>query len=98
MGFQPHLSRLQYGTCSKLNHGRDLYHALREAHRNVGLAMVLTNLALISGFMELVFSSLIPAIHFGVLVSVALFGGLVGNLVILPMNLGFLYGQRLSNR
>ena len=39
-------------------------------------------------------SNFIPTIHFGVLVSVAMVGGLVGNLVILPLLLALVPGER----
>ncbi len=69
--------------------GRDFYAAINEAHGSVGLAMVLANLALIAGFLVLLLSSLIPTVHFGLLVSVAMLGGLVGNLFVLPLLLRY---------
>lgn len=70
--------------------GRDIYEALQAAHGSVGLAMVMSNLALIAGFLVLVMSALIPTVHFGILVSVAMLGGLAGNLVVLPLLLKWL--------
>ncbi|HMO15008.1 MAG TPA: MMPL family transporter [Pirellulaceae bacterium] len=65
--------------------GRGLVDAMTTAHGSVGLAMVVANVALIVGFLALLLSSLIPTVHFGLLVSVAMLGGLIGNLVILPL-------------
>ena len=59
--------------------------ALRNAHASVGLAMVLANIALIAGFTTLVVSAFVPTVHFGLLVSVAMLGGLIGNLTVLPI-------------
>jgi predicted RND superfamily exporter protein len=50
----------------------------------VGSALVFANLALILGFLALCVSNFIPLVYFGALVGVAMFGGLVGNLVLLP--------------
>lgn len=59
--------------------------ALRETHKGVGLALVFGTLALVVGFSVLSLSHFIPLVYFGVLVSLAMFGGLVGNLVLLPL-------------
>ena len=65
--------------------GMSVIEALRKTHAGVGRALVFANLALIVGFSVLTLSYLIPLIYFGILVSVAMFGGLVGNLVLLPL-------------
>jgi hypothetical protein len=78
--------------------GASFYDALRAAHGTVGLAMVLANVALIAGFSVLVISSFIPTVHFGILVSVAMLGGLAGNLVILPLLLALLPSERNDRR
>ena len=59
--------------------------AVRDAHAGVGRALVFANIALIAGFSVLTLSHFIPLIYFGVLVSVAMLGGLIGNLVLLPI-------------
>lgn len=59
--------------------------ALRATHRETGLALVWSNLALVAGFSVLTLSHFIPLIYFGVLVSVAMIGGLLGNLTLLPV-------------
>ena len=47
--------------------------------------MVFANVALVLGFTVLSLSNFIPLIYFGVLVSVAMIGGLLGDLVLLPL-------------
>lgn len=69
--------------------GKTFAEAIDVVHRSVGLAMVISNLALIIGFSALGLSHFIPTIYFGVLVSLAMLGGLAGNLVLLPLELGW---------
>ncbi len=64
--------------------------ALRVTHQEVGLALVFANVALIVGFSVLTLSHFIPLVYFGILVSVAMLGGLIGNLVLLPLLLRML--------
>ncbi len=64
--------------------------AVLATHLEVGLPLILANVALVCGFLVLTLSQFIPLVYFGVLVSVAMIGGLVGNLVLLPVLLGFL--------
>ena len=47
--------------------------------------MILSTLALIVGFTALCTSHFVPTIYFGALVSLAMLGGLCGNLVVLPL-------------
>ena len=65
--------------------GLSVDEALRETHGDVGRALVFANIALIAGFSVLTISHFIPLVYFGVLVSVAMIGGLVGNLLLLPL-------------
>jgi len=65
--------------------GLSFEEALQNAQRGVGRALLIANLALVSGFLVLSVSHFIPLVYFGVLVSVAMLGGLVGNLVLLPL-------------
>ncbi|MFM8581666.1 MAG: hypothetical protein ACKOFW_09200, partial [Planctomycetaceae bacterium] len=44
--------------------------------------------ALVVGFLVLTLSNFIPLVYFGLLSSVAMVGGLVGNLLVLPLLLG----------
>jgi hypothetical protein len=65
--------------------GRPIVKAMRAAQENVGLALVLATAALMAGFLSLCFSQFVPTVVFGVLVSLTMLGGLVGNLVVLPL-------------
>lgn len=67
--------------------GADHLGAVRAAHGSVGMALTLANIALILGFSVLTLSNFVPLIYFGVLVSVAMLGGLLGNLILLPVTL-----------
>jgi predicted RND superfamily exporter protein len=74
--------------------GKRVHQALHETHKHVGRALVYTNLALMAGFSVLALSHFIPLIYFGLLVSLAMFGGLVGNLVFLPLLIGWWDGRQ----
>lgn len=65
--------------------GLDVMSALRETNQGVGTALIYTNLALIAGSLALCLSLFIPLVYFGLLVSVAMLGGLIGNLLLLPL-------------
>ncbi len=64
--------------------GKTHLEAVQLAHGGAGLAVLLANVALIIGFSVLAMSNFVPMIYFGVLVSIAMFGGLIGNLLLLP--------------
>ena len=74
--------------------GDDVATALERTHAGVGRAVVLANLALVVGFSVLTLSHFIPLVYFGILVSVAMLGGLAGNLVLLPVLLAWGEGRR----
>ena len=76
-----YLTAYQRGVLGGLGH----YEALRKTQNRVGLALVFANLALICGFSVLALSEFVPLVYFGVLVSIAMLGGLLGNLVLLPL-------------
>lgn len=59
--------------------------SLRSAQENVGFAVVLATVALIAGFLALAVSEFVPTVVFGTLTSLTMLGGLVGNLVVLPL-------------
>ncbi|ADB14859.1 exporter of the RND superfamily protein-like protein [Pirellula staleyi DSM 6068] len=61
-----------------------------EVQESVGLAALFSTIALIAGFGVLLFSEFVPTIYFGALVSLAMIGGLVGNLIVLPLLLNWL--------
>jgi predicted RND superfamily exporter protein len=65
--------------------GLDVDEALQGTQNDVGRALVYSNLALVAGFGVLTLSEFIPLVYFGVLVSVAMLGGLAGNLLLLPL-------------
>ena len=46
---------------------------------------MLSTVALIVGFSVLCTSQFVPTIYFGVLMSFAMLGGLIGNLLVLPL-------------
>ncbi len=64
--------------------------ALHGVQNNVGRAVTLSTLALVVGFSALAFSEFVPIIYFGVLVSLSMLGGMVSNLVVLPLLLHLL--------
>ncbi len=65
--------------------GHTLQQALHEAHQTVGRVAVFSTLALVVGFGALANSEFVPTIYFGVLIALAMLGGLLGNLVMLPL-------------
>ena len=67
--------------------------ALAAAHGTVGRAMTFAVLALACGFAALTLSQFVPLIYFGALVSLAMLGGLIGDLVLLPLMLGWREGK-----
>jgi predicted RND superfamily exporter protein len=69
--------------------GLSVADALTEVQSSVGRAMLFSTLALIIGFSVLCTSEFVPTIYFGALVSLAMLGGLLGNLVVLPLLLGW---------
>jgi uncharacterized protein len=72
--------------------GIDFYDSLALSHHHAGKAMVFADIALTLGFGILTLSHFLPTIQFGLLVSLAMLGGLVGNLVMLPVLLRVFYG------
>lgn len=65
--------------------GRSVAEAIGDVQQTVGYAMILSTFALVAGFAVLATSEFVPTIYFGVLVSLAMLGGLAGNLVLLPL-------------
>jgi predicted RND superfamily exporter protein len=76
------------GLEQELAAGGDFAAALDRTQQNVGSALICANLALVVGFLVLTLSNFIPLVYFGLLSSVAMVGGLVGNLLVLPLLLG----------
>jgi predicted RND superfamily exporter protein len=75
--------------------GHDVYRAIDIVHQSAGRAMVFSTLALIVGFSALCFSQFIPLVYFGVLMGLTMFGGMLGNLILLPLLLRMWSGERL---
>ncbi|TWU28117.1 efflux RND transporter permease subunit [Bythopirellula polymerisocia] len=65
--------------------GEPIEAALQSVQATVGRAAVLGTLALVIGFTTLATSNFIPTVYFGTLVSLSMVGGLIGNLVVLPL-------------
>jgi len=65
--------------------GTTLAAALASVQTTVGRAAIFATLALVVGFATLCYSDFIPTIYFGTLVSLSMIGGLLGNLVVLPL-------------
>jgi len=70
--------------------GKSVPETLAEVQQNVGRAMAFSTLALIVGFTVLCTSRFVPTVYFGALVSLAMLGGLAGNLIVLPLLLTLL--------
>ena len=64
--------------------------ALGVAHQTAGRAIVFSTLALVVGFLALCTSEFIPTVSFGALSCLTLAGGLIGNIVVLPVLLSLL--------
>ncbi|MDA1165449.1 MAG: MMPL family transporter [Planctomycetota bacterium] len=62
--------------------------AIETTQTQVGRSLVFANIALVAGLSVLTMSQFIPLVYFGILVSVAMLGGLAGNLFLLPLLLG----------
>jgi predicted RND superfamily exporter protein len=69
--------------------GASVASALRAVHSTVGRAAVFATLALVIGFATLCYSDFVPTIYFGALVSLSMIGGLIGNLLVLPLLIQF---------
>jgi uncharacterized protein len=85
----PYLNRFR----QERKEGAPFYLALSRTHTSAGKAMVFANFALMLGFLILAASRFLPTVHFGALVSVAILGGVIGNLLLLPVLLRLIYLQ-----
>jgi uncharacterized protein len=68
--------------------------ALVRCQQSVGLAMIFSTIALIFGFGVLISSEFVPTIYFGALMSLAMLGGMLGNLIVLPLLLSWIEQDR----
>jgi len=73
-----------------LRTGKTHDEALRAAQSVVGPAAVLATLALTAGFATMILSEFIPTVHFGLLLSLTMLGGMLSNLYVLPWMLAVL--------
>jgi predicted RND superfamily exporter protein len=71
--------------------------ALRSVQATVGRAAVFATLALVVGFATLCYSDFVPTVYFGTLVSLSMIGGLMGNLLVLPLLIQWLDRSLQSN-
>lgn len=67
--------------------------AIARAQDSVGRAALFATLALTIGFATLVVSDFVPTIYFGALVSLSMIGGLIGNLLVLPVLIRLVDGR-----
>lgn len=58
--------------------------AIRKTHASVGVAMYLTSVTVMAGFLSLVLSNFIPNVTFGFLIALAMLVALLANLGLLP--------------
>ena len=70
--------------------GKSHTEAVMDSHSEVGMAVWLSTIALVLGFSVLMLSNFVPLSDFGILVSGAIVGGMLGNLFLLPVLLGIL--------
>ena len=81
-----------------LSRGSDVSGAILFAQQRVGRAALMSTMALVVGFSSLAVSQFIPTVYFGVLVCLSMLGGLLGNLVVLPILLNlFAQGPRTKS-
>ncbi len=80
-----HYRRALAAQIDKPNRAARPLKALQSAQENVGLAVVLSTVALVAGFISLATSEFIPTVVFGTLASLTMLGGLLGNLLVLPL-------------
>ncbi|HMO14486.1 MAG TPA: MMPL family transporter [Pirellulaceae bacterium] len=71
--------------------GMNVFESVQQSQFRVGRAATFSTLALVAGFLSLCFSDFVPTVYFGVLVSMSMLGGLLGNLVLLPGILFLIY-------
>ncbi len=74
---------------SEYRAGRDYALATRRSHNSIGLAILYSNLTIVSGFAILALSNFIPTVYFGLFTSLAMAAGFSASLTVLPMLLGW---------
>src|SRR4029450_12293058 len=73
--------------------GKSVHAALAQCQQRVGLAMIFPTVALLIGFGVLITSEFVPTIYFGALMSLAMLGGMLGNLIVLPLLLSWVESE-----
>jgi predicted RND superfamily exporter protein len=74
--------------------GMTLREAFHATHQSAGRAMTFSTLALMVGFSALCWSEFVPTVYFGALMCLSMLGGLLGNLVLLPLLLSLVERDR----
>ncbi len=77
--------------------GRELRESLRAVQSTVGQAMTWSTLSLCVGFTVLATSQFVPTVYFGAMVSLAMLGGLIGNLIGLPLLLSLRHRMKTGS-
>ena len=85
------------GFLRERSRGASMKDALRRTHQSVGRAIIFATCALVAGFSVLTLSHFIPLIYFGALVSVAMIGGMLGSLILLPILLRLFYTDKIES-
>jgi len=83
-----YLSRYQ----QEIRRGQSSAQSVDSAQSEIGMAIVLSTLALILGFGALATSDFLPTVIFGVSAALSMAGGLIGNLILLPALLRYFSG------
>ena len=74
--------------------GQSFQAALTSSQSEIGMAILLSTLALVLGFGSLATSNFIPTVVFGITASISMVGGLLSNLVVMPALLILSLGPR----
>ncbi len=90
---------IHYLTSYRLNRraGLPVARSIEYVQFRTGRAVIYATLALVLGFGSLCFSEFIPTVFFGGLVGLSMLGGLLGNLIVLPVLLS-LFDRRNDRR
>ncbi len=73
----------------ELDEGRTVTEGLERCQREVGMAMLVSTFALMLGFSWLMTSDFLPTVVFGATSVLTMFGGLIGNLWLMPTMIGY---------
>ncbi len=91
---------IHYLTLYRLNksHGMSTPESIRRVQFRTGRAVTYSTIALVLGFGSLCFSEFIPTVFFGGLVGLSMLGGLLANLIVLPVLLTLFDRDRQANK